>query len=76
MTYEALVMASEWGAMKKLLFGSDFPITTPKYAMERLRDVNSVVSGTGMPKISLELIENIIHADALSALHLEDPRKS
>jgi predicted TIM-barrel fold metal-dependent hydrolase len=75
MTYEALVMALEWGAMHKLLFGSDFPVTTPHYAMERLRAVNEVVAGTAMPKIPAEKIEAIIHADALSALHLEDPRK-
>jgi len=75
MTYEALVMAWEWGAMHKLLFGSDFPITTPDYAMERLRAVNDVVAGTSMPKIPLEKIEGIIHADALRYLNLEDPRK-
>lgn len=75
MTYEALVMAYEWGAMHKLLFGSDFPVTTPQYAMERLRAVNDVVAGTSMPKIPTEKIEAIINADALSALHLEDPRK-
>ncbi len=75
MTYEALVMADEWGTMHKLLFGSDFPVTTPQYAMERLRAVNDVVAGTSMPKIPTEKIEAIINADALSALHLEDPRK-
>ena len=74
MTYEALVMAHEWGAMHKLLFGSDFPVTTPSYAMERLRAVNEIVAGTAMPKIPLEKIEAIIHADALSALSLTDPR--
>jgi predicted TIM-barrel fold metal-dependent hydrolase len=74
MTYEALVMAHEWGAMHKLLFGSDFPVTTPAYAMERLRAVNEIVAGTAMPKIPLEKIEAIIHADALSALSLTDPR--
>lgn len=74
MTYEALLMAYEWGAMHKLLFGSDFPVTTPQYAMERLRAVNDIVVGTSMPKIPAEKIEAIIHADALSALSLTDPR--
>ncbi len=75
MLYEGLVMATEWGVMHKLLFGSDFPVTTPKYAMERLRDVNAIVEGTKMPQISLEQVEQIIHADALGALNLADPRK-
>ncbi len=75
MVYEGLLMASEWGVMHKLLFGSDFPITTPGFAMERLRDVNAIVDGTKLPKISLEQIEQIIHADALAALNLNDPRQ-
>jgi predicted TIM-barrel fold metal-dependent hydrolase len=75
MTYEAMLMATEWGVMHKLLFGSDFPITTPKYAMERLRAVNEIVEGTNLPKISLEQIEQIIHADALGNLNLKDPRE-
>jgi predicted TIM-barrel fold metal-dependent hydrolase len=75
MTYEAMLMATEWGAMHKLLFGSDFPITTPKYAMARLRAVNEIVEGTNLPKISLEQIEQIIHADALGILNLKDPRE-
>ena len=76
MTYEALVMAFEWSAMHKLLFGSDFPVTTPAYAMERLRAVNEIVAGTAMPKIPSEKIESIIHADALTHLNLADPRKA
>ena len=74
MTYEAMLMATEWGVMHKLLFGSDFPITTPKYAMESLRAVNEIVEGTNLPKISLEQTEQIIHADALGILNLKDPR--
>jgi hypothetical protein len=44
--------------------------------MERLRAVNEIVEGTRLPKISLEQIEQIIHADALGILNLEDPRKA
>lgn len=75
MVYEALLMATEWGVMDKLVFGSDFPITTPAYAMERLRAVNDILEGTKLPRISLEQIEQIIHADSLGFLGLEDPRK-
>jgi len=67
-------MATEWGVMNKVIFGSDFPITTPAYAMQRLRAVNEIVEGTKLPKISLEQIEQIIHADSLTFLGLADPR--
>jgi hypothetical protein len=73
--YEVLLIASEWKVMHKLLFGSDFPIMTPQYAMDRLRDVNDIVAGTQLPKISLEHIEQIIHADVLGMLNLQDPRR-
>jgi predicted TIM-barrel fold metal-dependent hydrolase len=59
----------------KLLFGSDFPVTTPKYAIERLRAVNDILEGTKLPRISMEHIEGIILADASTALNLKDPRK-
>jgi uncharacterized protein len=71
MVYEALIQASEWGVLDRLLFGSDFPVTTPAQAMRALRAVNDIVAGTSLPKVSPEAIENIIHADALGILGLE-----
>ena len=68
--YESLLFATEWGATGKLLLGSDFPIANTGEAIAGLRRVNDVVAGTGMPRISEETIEQIIHADALSALGL------
>ena len=73
MLYEGLLMASEWGVMHKLLFGSDYPVTTPAQAMAGLRAVNDVVAGTRMPRIASEAIDQIVHADALSALGLAHP---
>jgi uncharacterized protein len=74
MLYEGLVMATEWGVMHKLLFGSDFPVTTPDYACAALRGVNGIVAGTAMPRVDEDAVEAVIHADALGALGLEDPR--
>lgn len=71
MCWEALVMAMEWGAMGKLLLGSDFPIATAGETIEGLRRVNDVVEGTRMPRIPEELLDAIVHADALAALGLD-----
>ncbi|GLY71753.1 amidohydrolase family protein [Actinoallomurus iriomotensis] len=68
--YESLLYATEWGAAGKLLLGSDFPIANTGEAIAGLRRVNDVVEGTGMPRISSEVIEGIVHADALGALGL------
>lgn len=72
--WEGLVMATEWGVMHKLLFGSDYPHSTPQDGIDRLRAVNDIVEGTSLPRVSAEHIEAIIRADALTALGLEDPR--
>jgi hypothetical protein len=73
MLYEGLVMATEWGVLHKLLFGSDYPVTRPVDAFASLRSVNNIVAGTALPRVPEEAIEAIIHADALGALGLEMP---
>jgi uncharacterized protein len=71
--YEALRLATEWGVTHKLLFGSDFPLATPRETMNGLRGVNQIVEGTRLPPVPTELIEQIINADALGALGLARP---
>jgi predicted TIM-barrel fold metal-dependent hydrolase len=73
MLYEGLILASEWGVMDKLLFGSDFPVTTSTQAIDGLRGVNDIVAGTKLPTVSREAIEQVVHADALTALGLRMP---
>lgn len=70
--YESLLAASEWGCLHKLLLGSDFPIANTGEAIAGLRRVNDIVEGTNLPKISLEAVDRIVHADALGALGLTD----
>ncbi|WP_283134585.1 amidohydrolase family protein [Rhizohabitans arisaemae] len=68
--YESLLAAVEWGCAHKLLLGSDFPIANTGEAIAGLRRVNDILAGTALPRVPSELIEQIIHADALSALGL------
>jgi uncharacterized protein len=69
--YQAMLAATEWGVLDKLLFASDFPAATPAETMELLRNVNRVVAGTGLPRIAEAQIEAIIHRDSLALLGLE-----
>lgn len=68
--YESLLSAVEWGASGKLLLGSDYPIANTAEAIAGLRRVNDIVAGTALPRIPDEVIESVIHADALTALGL------
>ena len=69
--YNALVLAMEYGVLDRLLFGTDYPFTTPASTIEALRRVNSMVEGTNLPRIPLDRIEAMIHRDALSLLGLD-----
>ncbi|MGC7100255.1 amidohydrolase family protein [Amycolatopsis lurida] len=68
--YQSLLAAHEWGCLGKLLLGSDFPIAGTAEAMAGIRRVNDILAGTALPRVPLEQIEEIIHADALGALGL------
>ena len=68
--YQALLTAMDWGQTHKILFGSDWPITTPRETMDGLRDLNRFAK-TGLPRIPDEVIDGIIYRDALRILGIE-----
>jgi uncharacterized protein len=72
--YEGMRLATEWGALEKLLLGSDFPIATPGETIDGLRRVNEPIAGTRLPPVPLDAIEEIITRDPLPLLGLEAPR--
>jgi uncharacterized protein len=71
--YEGLRLATEWGALDKLLFGSDFPIATPGETAAGLRAVNEPIAGTSLPPVPLDAIEALIARDPLPLLGLDRP---
>ena len=73
--YEGLRLATEWGALDKLLFGSDFPIATPAETAAGLRRVNEPIEGTRLPPVPLDKIEELIERDPLPLLGLERPSR-
>jgi predicted TIM-barrel fold metal-dependent hydrolase len=68
--YNALILAKEYGVLKKLFLGSDYPVTTPQQSINGLRRCNDMAMGTAMPKLSESEIEDIIHRDTLGILNL------
>lgn len=69
--YNAFLHATEWNVLHKLLFGSDFPIATPKETMDSLSHVNDVVAGTNLPRVPEAELEKILYRDSLGLLGLE-----
>ncbi|MCW5977278.1 MAG: amidohydrolase [Bryobacteraceae bacterium] len=66
--YNGMVSAMEYGVLDRLLFGSDYPFTTPGSTIEALRKMNSMVEGTNLPRIPEAAIERLINRDSLDLL--------
>src|SRR5690348_3614773 len=69
--YNALIIAKEYGVLRKLLFGSDFPFTTPEATLDALEHFNQITEGTRLPRLSPEEIGKITSNPTLSYLGLE-----
>ena len=69
--YNALVLAMEYGVLDRLLFGTDYPFTTPASTIDALRRVNDMVEGTRLPRIPVAKLEAMIHREALPLLGLD-----
>ncbi len=65
--YFALVRAQEWGVVDKLLFGSDFPIWTPREAVEGLRAL-AAMRPAGFPDVRPNTVAHLLDTDPRSAL--------
>ena len=68
--FHALMTAKEYGVLDKVLFGSDYPFTTPEATIRDLHTINEM-SGSPRARISEEEIERLIHSPTLKLLELE-----
>lgn len=69
--YQALVACHQNSVIDKLLFGSDFPYTSPRKCIEGLYQLNVIPQGTGLPVVPRESLRGIVERDALDLLGLE-----
>jgi predicted TIM-barrel fold metal-dependent hydrolase len=70
--YNCMLLAQEWGVLHKLLFGTDYLVSTPQENLDALRNPNRIVEGTNLPRISEAAMEEIIYRDAFSLLGIEE----
>ncbi len=68
--YEAMIKATEWNVLDKLLFASDFPVTTAAETFDALHKVNDIITGTSFPRVPEDKLEAIIYRDSLALLGL------
>jgi predicted TIM-barrel fold metal-dependent hydrolase len=58
--------------LHKLIFGSDYPVSTPAENVEGLQNVNRILEGTHLPRVSEQAMEEIIHRNSLALLGLAE----
>lgn len=67
--YNSMVLCQEYGVTHKLLFGSDFPFTTPQSSLDGIRAINRLVEGTNLPPVREDVVEGLVHRDSLALLY-------
>lgn len=70
--YNSLMLAQEYGVWNKILFGTDYPVTTVHDTIAGVRGLNSMLAGTALPRLNESEIEAMITRDSLKLLGLSD----
>ena len=52
------------------MFGSDFPATTTAGSLAGVRGVNQIIKGTGLPEVSMDMVEGILNRNPLEILEI------
>jgi predicted TIM-barrel fold metal-dependent hydrolase len=68
--YTCLRLATEWSVLHKLLFGSDYPVATPRETAEAIPHINDLLEGTKLPRVPVDELQKVVERDALAALGL------
>ena len=71
--YTMLVTAQEYQVTDQIFFGTDFPIFGVAETMAGLRNVNDVAGESGLPRISEETVERILHSNPFEHWWHENP---
>lgn len=66
----ALELCRDHGVDRKVLFASGFPFDAPVRAIEAIYGVNTMVHGTGLPRVARTVLREIIERDSISLLGL------
>ncbi len=66
--YNMMILAQEYKVTHKLLFGTDYPIVKAQESIDGVRNVNRVIGDAPLPRVSKEVIDQILERDAVKLL--------
>jgi uncharacterized protein len=68
--YHSLMLVQEYGVWDKVLFGSDFPFTTVSASLDGMRKLNSMLEGTALPRLNMDMMERMFYRNTLEILEI------
>jgi len=69
--YNSLMLVQEYAVWHKVLFGSDYAVTTPAESYGELLSLNDMLEGTKLPRVSYDRLDEVFERDSLSLLGLD-----
>lgn len=66
--YNTMIAAQEYRVTHKLLFGTDYPFAGGIDSVNGLRNVNHIIGITNLPRVSEQVIKDILERDALALI--------
>jgi predicted TIM-barrel fold metal-dependent hydrolase len=69
--YHSLMLVQEYGVWNKVLFGSDYPFTTVNASLDGMRNLNSMLDGTALPRLNMDSMEEMFHQETVKILEIE-----
>jgi predicted TIM-barrel fold metal-dependent hydrolase len=63
--WNTLICAQEYtiANRNKIFWGTDFPFTSVAESIAGLRNVNQVIAGSGLPRVTQDTIDQILYSD-------------
>jgi predicted TIM-barrel fold metal-dependent hydrolase len=66
--YNTMIVAQEYKVTHKLLFGTDYPFAKGPESIDGLRNINHIIGTSTLPRVSEQVIEEILARDALKLI--------
>lgn len=70
--YTSFRLAMEYRVTDKLLFGTDYPVTTAQESIKGLYGIADMAHRASLPEIPKEVLDDVIHQDTFSLLGIEE----
>jgi hypothetical protein len=60
--YNILITAQEYLVTDKIFFGTDYPFTTLEESIGGLKNINRLVEGSNLPRVTDETVDRILYS--------------